>query len=75
MTQKVESKETKHSKDTKEVRQIHQGKQACDFWENGWLSGITYSYVDPLFDYLKEDKDNKLSIEQYGDLTERQKVE
>jgi hypothetical protein len=74
MTTKTENQDKQHSKD-KEVRQIHQGKTVSDFFENGWIDGITYGYIDPIFDYLKENKDNKLCIEQYGDLTERQKVE
>ena len=30
--------------------------------------------MEPLFDYLEEDKENKLSLEMYGELTEDQKV-
>ena len=41
-----------------------------DFFSNSYFGGITYKYMEPLFDYLEEDKENKLSLEMYGELTE-----
>jgi hypothetical protein len=54
----------------KKIDIIHQGKKVSDFWSNSIFSGVTYSYMQPLFDYLGADKDNQLSIEQFGDLHE-----
>jgi hypothetical protein len=44
--------------ESKDIRKIHQGKVATDPWSIDIGSSVTYSYMDPLFDYLKENKDN-----------------
>jgi hypothetical protein len=31
--------------------------------------------MNPLFDYLKADEENQLSLEQFGDLTENQTIQ
>ena len=56
------------------IRQVHQGKTVSDFFVNSFFGGITYKYMEPLFDYLEEDKENKLDLAMYGELTEDQKV-
>ena len=54
---------TKDTHKKKEIPLIHQGKAVTDMWRNNLKDSLTYSFMDPLFDYLKEDKSNELTIE------------
>ena len=62
------------SKD-KEVRQIHQGKVATDPYSISIWDSVTYSYMDPLFNYLKENPDHQLEAEMFGKQTQNQTIE
>ena len=39
-------------KNEKKIETIHQGKTVSDFYDNPWYEGITYKYMNPIFDYL-----------------------
>jgi len=64
-------KENKSSSAKKEVAQIFQGKAPSDpRGETSMFDIITFSYMNPVFDYLSADPNNQLCLEQLGDLNE-----
>ena len=57
--------------DSKEkIEEIHKGKAVTDLWEISLFDSLTYDFLNPIFDYINENKDNLLNIDMLGNLTD-----
>jgi hypothetical protein len=57
--------------DSKEkIEEIHKGKTVTDPWEISLFDSLTYDFLNPIFDYINENKDNLLNIDMLGNLTD-----
>ncbi len=63
-------KQEEKPKEDKPVEQLLQGKICCDLWTNSIYETLSHSYMLPIFEYLNKDKENKLTMEQFGTLSE-----
>jgi hypothetical protein len=53
----------------KEIEEIHKGKAVTDPWGINLFNSLTYDFLNPIFDYVNENKDNLLNIDMLGNLT------
>ena len=53
----------------KEIEEIHKGKAVTDHWGINLFNSLTYDFLNPIFDYVNENKDNLLNIDMLGNLT------